>query len=107
MSTERLTTTVSILDKDYRITCPQDEEASLLESARLLDAKMREIRHTGKVIGIERIAVLAALNIAHDLLKSGQTNQMQSTEAQAQIAAMIKMLDGTLQKKGEFKLETS
>ncbi|MTI13306.1 cell division protein ZapA [Sansalvadorimonas verongulae] len=107
MSTERLTTTVSILDKDYRITCPQEEEASLLESARLLDTKMREIRGTGKVIGVERIAVMAALNIAHEMLHRGQTNQMQNSEVQVQIATMMKMLDGAIPKKPEPFSETS
>ena len=58
---------VHILDKEYRIACPEDEQDNLLFSARLVDRKMREIRGSGKVIGSERIAVMVALNIAHDL----------------------------------------
>ncbi|WP_281645676.1 cell division protein ZapA [Parendozoicomonas sp. Alg238-R29] len=104
MSTERLTATVNILDKDYRITCPPEEEASLLESARHLDSKMREIRNSGKVIGVERIAVMAALNIAHEMLRSGQKNQLQSSETQEQIDSMLKKLDGALQKNHELEL---
>ena len=60
---------VHILDKEYRIACPEDEQDNLLFSARMVDRKMREIRGSGKVIGSDRIAVMAALNIAHELLQ--------------------------------------
>ncbi len=59
---------VRLLDKDYAVTCPPEEREALLDSARLLDSKMREIRDSGKIIGTERIAVMAALNLAHELL---------------------------------------
>ena len=61
---------VRILDKEYRVACSPGEEDELLASARYLDRRMREIRSTGKVIGTERIAVMAALNLAHELLKA-------------------------------------
>jgi cell division protein ZapA len=61
---------VRILDKEYRIACPDDEQDNLMFSARMVDRKMREIRSSGKVIGSDRIAVMAALNIAHELLQS-------------------------------------
>ena len=60
--------TVQILDKEYSIICPQEERSNLVSAARYLDGKMREIRSSGKVIGADRIAVMAALNITHDLL---------------------------------------
>jgi len=60
--------TVHILDKEYSIMCPQEERSNLVNAARYLDGKMREIRSSGKVIGADRIAVMAALNITHDLL---------------------------------------
>ncbi len=60
---------IKILDKDYRIACPAEEQNELLVSARFLDSRMREIRQTGRVIGTDRIAVLAALNIVHELLQ--------------------------------------
>ncbi|MCB1856772.1 MAG: cell division protein ZapA [Gammaproteobacteria bacterium] len=60
---------VRILDKEYRIACQRGEENDLLTSARYLDGKMRSIRSTGKVIGTDRVAVMAALNIAHELLQ--------------------------------------
>lgn len=59
---------VRILDKEYQIACPVSERTDLLDSAELLNARMREIRDTGRVVGLDRIAVMAALNMAHDLL---------------------------------------
>jgi cell division protein ZapA len=60
---------IRVLDKEYQVACPVDEESALLESARLLDAKMREVRDTRKMVGADRVAVMAALNLAHDLLQ--------------------------------------
>lgn len=64
------TVTVSILDKEYRVACSDSERAGLQASARLLHESMSRIRSTGTVIGIERIAVMAALNIAHELIQT-------------------------------------
>ena len=69
MSDEPIQVSIRILDKDYRIACEPHEQEGLRESARLLDGRMREIRQTGRVIGTDRIAVMAALNIAHDLIQ--------------------------------------
>ena len=60
---------VQILDKDYRVACQDGQQDSLLASARFLDQKMREIRAGGRVIGTDRIAVMTALNLAHELLE--------------------------------------
>lgn len=64
------TVTVKILDKEYQVACPPEQEAELSTSARYLDKQMRKIRDTGKVIGVERIAVMAALNISYELLQA-------------------------------------
>jgi len=61
-------TRVHILDKEYLISCPENERDALFASAEYLTEKMREIRDSGKIVGIDRIAVVAALNIAHELL---------------------------------------
>ncbi len=66
---ETTTTTVSILEKEYLVSCPPEEREALEQSARHLDRRMREIRANGKVIGLERIAVMAALNITYELLQ--------------------------------------
>ncbi|AMX03565.1 cell division protein ZapA [Microbulbifer thermotolerans] len=64
------TVTVSILDKEYRVSCREEERAELQASARLLHERMARIRASGSVIGLERIAVMAALNIAHELIQA-------------------------------------
>ena len=66
---DKATVTIRVLEKDYQVACPAEERAALLESARYLDEKMREIRDSRKMIGSERVAVMAALNITHDLLQ--------------------------------------
>lgn len=59
---------VSILDKDYKIACPKGEQDSLIESAKEVDSRMRSIRKSGKVLNADRIGVMVALNLAHELL---------------------------------------
>lgn len=60
---------VSILGRDYRVACPESERGELMQAVALLDARMREIRDAGKVAAIDRIAVMAALNLANELLR--------------------------------------
>ena len=72
MSSEKNTVIVNILDKDYQVACPPEQQAALAQSAQHLDRQMRAIRETGKVIGLERIAVMAALNTTHELLQTIQ-----------------------------------
>ena len=67
---------ITILDKEYKIACPSGEQSALLESAEYLDNKMREVRDGGSIIGSERIAVITALNIAHELLNSNQQDNL-------------------------------
>lgn len=60
--------TVRILEKEYKISCPQGEHESLLESARYVDDNMKKIRESSKALGADRVAVMAAINIAHELI---------------------------------------
>ncbi|QGU33464.1 cell division protein ZapA [Thermochromatium tepidum] len=69
MIEEPLQLTIKILDKEYRIACEFHEQDDLKASARLLDGRMREIRQSGRVVGTDRIAIMAALNIAYDLIQ--------------------------------------
>jgi cell division protein ZapA len=70
---------VKILEKEYQVSCPLEERPALLDSAAYLNRKMREIRDSGKVIGLDRIAVMAALNLTNELLQNRQTlNGIQS-----------------------------
>ena len=73
--------TVHILDKEYSIICPPEERGNLISAARYLDGKMREIRSGGKVIGADRIAVMAALNITHDLLNRPESPELSGNGA--------------------------
>lgn len=66
------TVSVTILDKSYQVACPEEQQADLVLSANYLDSQMRAIRDSGKVIGLERIAVMAALNISHELLRASR-----------------------------------
>lgn len=66
---------VRILDKEYQVACPASERTDLLDSAEVLNSKMREIRDNGRIIGLDRIAVMAALNMANDLLHAQERDK--------------------------------
>ncbi len=86
---------IKILDKSYTIACPAEERHALLDSARLLDDKMRHIRDNDKVIGNERIAIIAALNLAHELLQERQGGI--SDEVSARFGALTAKIEAELQ----------
>ncbi len=88
MSNGQNTTTVHILDKEYLVACPDNEREALHQSAALLDNKMRAIRSSGKIHGLDRIAVMAALNIAHEYLQQNHS-QSGSNEVAVRLATKI------------------
>lgn len=94
--TQSNTVTVHILDKDYCIACPADERSNLENAARYLDGKMREIRASGKVIGADRVAVMAALNITHELLHKRQHLDRQATSSREQVRDLLQRVDHAL-----------
>jgi cell division protein ZapA len=61
---------VALLGRDYKVACKEGERAELVEAVAFLDRRMREIRDTGKIAGVERVAVMAALNLAHELMRA-------------------------------------
>ncbi len=94
MSDENLAVTIHILDKEFRIACPEEEHDALLASAHFLDMKMKEIRDSG-VVGQDRIAIMAALNLTHDLLSQkshrekyvkSMGNRIQSLQEKIEVA---------------------
>ena len=87
------TVTVKILDKDYQIACPDGQQAALQESASYLNEKMAAIRSTGKVLGIERIAVMAALNISHELLEGGPQQATDTKAVNEQVNKLSNKID--------------
>ncbi len=61
---------VKIMDKEYKVACPKGEHEGLISAAKEVDARMRSIRKSGKVLNADRIGVLVALNLAHELLSA-------------------------------------
>lgn len=94
--TQPNTVTVHILDKEYCIACPADERNNLESAARYLDGKMREIRSGGKVIGADRIAVMAALNITHDLLHKQQRLDQEVSTTRERVRDLLDRVDTAL-----------
>jgi len=68
VSEKTKTLDIKILDRELRIACPEEERGELLDAVAYLDKRMREIRDAGKIVSVERIALMAALNITHELL---------------------------------------
>jgi cell division protein ZapA len=96
--------TVQILDKEYMISCPEEETQDLRRSADFLDMKMREIRDSGKIIGTERIAVMAALNISHELLtQSGQGGKMEH-DISLRIRGLKEKIENALYKSRQLEI---
>ena len=89
---------ITILGRTYKVACADGERDALLRTAAYLDAKMAEIRNAGKVSGTERIAVMAALNIAHELLTTKAAGGFDIGEAKRRIAAVEAKLDSVLGK---------
>ena len=79
---------VRILDKEYLVACPPEERTDLLDSAEVLNAKMREIRDSGSIVGLDRIAVMAALNMANDLLHA----QARDNEIEGNLSNRLKLI---------------
>ena len=94
--TETPAVTVRILDKDYQFGCRPEEKDGLLASARFLDERMREVRKSGRVIGTDRIAVVAAINLAYDLLHKGGGDAGLGLATVERLAALQGRLDAAL-----------
>lgn len=95
---------VKILEKEYEVACPANERADLLDSAEMLNSKMREIRDSGKVAGLDRIAVMAALNLANDLLKARDQGEVLESSAKERLQAMRERVETALQNGQQIKL---
>jgi cell division protein ZapA len=96
MSGEPSRVSVKILEKEYHVTCPVEERPALLHSAEYLNRRMREIRDSGKVIGLDRIAVMAALNIVNELLQARGQDEVVETDLAARLKAMRERVEFAL-----------
>ncbi len=105
MSQAKKTVSVRILDKDYQVSCSAEEEAMLTMSARHLDNNMRSIRSSGKVIGSDRIAVMAALNVTNELLHGGSQGSANIDPLQQErVEKLGESIDDVLQRCRQFEL---
>jgi len=93
---------VVIMGKEYRIACSEEERDALLESVALLDQRMRGIRDAGKVIGVERIAVMAALNITHEYLQTKAAPGFDTLEFRRRIGRIESAIDAALAEQSEL-----
>jgi cell division protein ZapA len=87
---------VRILEKEYHVSCPLEERAALLDSAEYLNRRMREIRDSGKVVGLDRIAVMAALNIVNELLQSRGRDDGTESDLAVRVKAMRERVESAL-----------
>jgi cell division protein ZapA len=95
---------VRIMDKEYVVACPYDERSALLDAAEFLNARMREIRDTGKVVGLDRIAVMAALNLAHEYLKGKDRESKLDNGVGQRVRALRERVEGALGKSQQLEL---
>ena len=96
--------TVHILDKEYLVACPEDEKHDLMRSADYLDRKMREIRDGGKIIGSDRIAVMAALNISHELLTQGEGSNLLDDSFATRLKGIQDKIEDALYKSQQIEI---
>lgn len=95
---------VRILEKEYQVACPAHERPDLLDSAEYLNARMREIRDSGKVVGLDRIAVMAALNMANELLHARARDRNLEGDVGKRLRVMADRVESALQAKQQLEL---
>jgi len=88
-----------ILGKEYRVVCPAGEEESLLTAARYLNQQMKQIKNSGKIVGVERVAVMAALNITHELLQE-RNQKEREYEQDKRIQVLQRKVEAALEEYG-------
>jgi cell division protein ZapA len=95
---------VRIMEKEYVVACPYDDRSALLDAAEFLNARMREIRDSGKVVGLDRIAVMAALNLAHEFLKGRDRESKLDSGIGHRVRALRERVEGALEKGQQLEL---
>jgi cell division protein ZapA len=95
---------VRVLDRDYDVACPAEERTALLDSAEFLDSRMREIRDSGKIVGLDRIAVIAALNLANELLRLKRDSLSVDSDLPVRLRALRDRVEAALDKGQQLEL---
>lgn len=104
MSDDIARVSVRLLEKEYQVACPLEERADLLESAEFLNSKMREIRDGGKVVGLDRIAVMAALNLANELLKTRNIDSGMERELSTRLKTLRQRVETAIEHGRQLEL---
>lgn len=110
MSQEQARVSVRIMEKEYVISCPYEERTALLDTAEFLNNRMREIRDSGKVVGLDRIAVMVALNLANELLRlKSQDSKLEKLEklesdASGRVRALRERVESAIEKGQQLEL---
>ena len=104
MSDNQARVSVRILEKEYHITCPIEERSDLLDSAEFLNMKMREIRDSGKVVGLDRIAVIAALNMANELIRFRNRDSNLESDVGGRLRILRERVESALEKGQQLEL---
>jgi cell division protein ZapA len=102
MSKEPRGLDVNIMGREFRVSCTEEERRDLLKAVDHLNNKMREIRDTGKVIGVERIAIMAALNIAHEYLSTRMNGGFDVGEFKRRMSSMQAIIDQAMNGQDEL-----
>lgn len=95
---------ISIMGKDYLVACDEEERQELLRSAEYLSHKMCEIRDSGKIIGTDRIAVMAALNITHELLNQDGDVDNSQNAIRDRIMSLSNKIEDALYKSRQLEI---
>jgi cell division protein ZapA len=98
MSEAQKTVEVNLLGRTYRVACDDGQREALMQAVTYLDGKMNEIRKAGKVMGAERIAVMAALNVAHELLSVKLGGGFDMGQAKRRLSDIESQLDAAIAK---------
>jgi cell division protein ZapA len=103
MTDRTVRVSVRILEKEYQVACLPEERSELLDSAEFLNGKMKDIRDAGNIVGLDRIAVMAALNLAHELLKRNRNDAIES-EVTERVRQMRERVESALSRGTQLPL---
>ena len=95
---------VRIMEKEYVVACPYEERSALLDAAEFLNARMREIRDSGKVVGLDRIAVIAALNMANELIRFRNRDTNLDSDVGGRLRILRERVESALEKGRQLEL---
>ena len=95
---------VRIMEKEFVVACPHEERSALLDAAEYLNSRMREIRDSGKVVGLDRIAVMVALNLTNELLRLRERDAKVESEVGGRVRALRERVEGALEKGQQLEL---